>query len=82
MTSFSDNMRTTLVDMSRTIRAQIEIEKMKRPDVLVELLAIAGTAQDVEDQAVNAMSLTSTQLIGLMGVLRDAVQDLAMLTGD
>ena len=81
MGSFTENMRTTLIDMARTIRAQVEIERSKRPDLDFELLAVATTATLIEEQAAESTSLTSTQLIGLMGDLKDAMQDMTLLTG-
>lgn len=79
MTDFSSNMRITIGDMARTIRAQIEIEKAKRPDLHVQLMAIAATADEIETEAREAESLSAVQLISHLGTLRDLLQDLNLL---
>lgn len=80
MTDFQTSMRITIADMARTIYAQVEIEKARHPELIVDLMAIAAAADDIEKSAVTAPSLTSTQLVSLLGELKDIVQDLTLLT--
>ncbi len=81
MATFTDKMRITVTDMARTIRSQVAVEASKRPDLHVQLMAIASTALEVEETAAGAESLSATQLISSMETLRDLVQDLTLLTG-